>query len=72
MCVCLLSSPLLYSDGCLVVTSCLCDADSFSVSLQTLPSACEEGCSGGRFRSLHSVFVVFSSCYHLARVFVTT
>lgn len=50
MCVCLLSSPLLNGDGCLAVTSCLCDADSFSVSLQTLPSACEEGCSGGRFR----------------------
>lgn len=43
VCVCLWSSPLLY--GVWQLHHHLCDADSFSVSLQTLPSACEEGCT---------------------------
>lgn len=61
---CLWSSPLLYGAGCLAVTSCLCDADSFSVSLQTLPPACEEGCSGtgSRWHEIHHGLTSFPTC----------
>lgn len=43
LCVCLCYSFLLYFDGCLAVTSCLCDADSSSEILQTLPSGVQWG-----------------------------
>lgn len=68
VCVCvfvILSSVV----RCLAVTSCLCDADSFSVSLQTLPSACEEGCEAFKLHNPHSSFSLHASyhslCFHI-------
>lgn len=67
MCMFVMLSSVIW---CLAVTSCLCDADSFSVSLQTLPSACEEGCTALKQHSQH-LHVIVCFCRVLSHLYLT-